>query len=167
MVSYKDGIWFAPIISDWFVSRKFRVEPLNLNILIPFKDNKGQRRNLYRKEIVRYSERLDGRVVELRLELVELFGPDFALNITARSDGNSKKYYWRFKSSKRDRKFNRLGASAVLDYLKAYDEQRRLRVKEIEEELIYINGNLKLVKGMLDAIDQVEDELDVNAGIAV
>lgn len=143
------------------------MEPLNINILIPFKDNKGQRRNLYRLEIVRFSERLDSRVVELRSELIDMFGPDFALNITARSDGNSKKYYWRFKSSKRDRKFNRLGVSSVLEYLAEFDDQRRLRVKEIEEELIYINGNLKLVKGMLDAIDQVEEELDVNAGIAV
>lgn len=143
------------------------MEPLNINILIPFKDNKGQRRNLYRLEIVRFSERLDSRVVDLRSELIDLFGADFALNITARSDGNSKKYYWRFKSSKRDRKFNRLGVSSVLEYLAEFDDQRRLRVKEIEEELIYINGNLKLVKGMLDAIDQVEEELDVNAGIAV
>ena len=89
---------------------------------------------------------------------MSLLGEDFELTLAARSDGNSRKYYWRFKSSKRDRKYNRLHADSIVEYLRVFDDERKLRLKETEEELIYINANLKLIKGMLDSIDQSVDE---------
>lgn len=132
--------------------------PLNINLIIPFKDNKAGRLNLYRKEIEVFKEMLGQRVEELKEELVSLFGENFELTLAARSDGNSRKYYWRFKSSKRDRKYNRLHAGSIVEYLRVFDDKRKLRLKETEEELIYINANLKLIKGMLDSIDQAVDE---------
>ncbi|AIW17286.1 hypothetical protein VITU102760_21995 [Vibrio tubiashii] len=132
--------------------------PLNINLIIPFKDNKAGRLNLYRKEIEAFKEMLGQRVEELKEELVSLFGENFELTLAARSDGNSRKYYWRFKSSKRDRKYNRLHADSIVEYLRVFDDERKLRLKETEEELIYINANLKLIKGMLDSIDQAVDE---------
>lgn len=131
---------------------------LNINLIIPFKDNKAGRLNLYRKEIEVFKEMLGQRVEELKEELVSLFGENFELTLAARSDGNSRKYYWRFKSSKRDRKYNRLHAGSIVEYLRVFDDERKLRLKETEEELIYINANLKLIKGMLDSIDQAVDE---------
>ena len=133
-------------------------DSLNINLLIPFKDNKAGRLNLYRKEIEAFKEMLGQRVEELKEELVSLLGEDFELTLAARSDGNSRKYYWRFKSSKRDRKYNRLHADSIVEYLRVFDDERKLRLKETEEELIYINANLKLIKGMLDSIDQSVDE---------
>lgn len=133
--------------------------PLNLNLIIPFKDNKGERLNLYRVDIERFKDGLGERVDEIKEEIMELFGNNFQMNISARSDGNSRKYYWRFKSSKKNRKYNRLHAEVVVEYLMTLDDQRSLWLREIEEELIYINANLKLIKGMLDSIDQVESEL--------
>ena len=132
--------------------------PLNINLIIPFKDNKAGRLNLYRKEIEAFKEMLGQRVEELKEELVSLLGEDFELTLAARSDGNSRKYYWRFKSSKRDRKYNRLHAGSIVEYLRVFDDERKLRLKETEEELIYINANLKLIKGMLDSIDQAVNE---------
>ena len=132
--------------------------PLNINLIIPFKDNKAGRLNLYRKEIEAFKEMLGQRVEELKEEMVSLFGENFELTLAARSDGNSRKYYWRFKSSKRDRKYNRLHADSIVEYLRVFDDERKLRLKETEEELIYINANLKLIKGMLDSIDQAVDE---------
>ena len=132
--------------------------PLNINLIIPFKDNKAGRLNLYRKEIEAFKEMLGQRVEELKEELVSLLGEDFELTLAARSDGNSRKYYWRFKSSKRDRKYNRLHADSIVEYLRVFDDERKIRLKETEEELIYINANLKLIKGMLDSIDQSVDE---------
>lgn len=132
--------------------------PLNINLIIPFKDNKGGRLNLYQNEIEAFKGSLGDRVEELKDELVSLFGEDFELTIAARSDGNAKKYYWRFKSSKRDRKYNRLHADSVLEYVGTFDNERKLRLKELEVELIYINANLKLIKGMMDAIDQSIEE---------
>lgn len=132
--------------------------PLNINLIIPFKDNKAGGLNLYRKEIEAFKGMLGQRVEELREELVSLFGEDFELTLAVRSDGNSRKYYWRFKSSKRDRKYSRLHADSIVEYLRVFDDERKLRLKETEEELIYINANLKLIKGMLDSIDQSVDE---------
>ena len=40
--------------------------PLNINLLIPFKDNEGARRNLYRKDIERFRDQLEARAAELR-----------------------------------------------------------------------------------------------------
>lgn len=128
--------------------------PLNINLIIPFKDNKGRRLNLYRSEIEAFRGQLWKRVDELNGELVSLFGENFDLTLAARSDGSTKKYFWRFTSSKRDRNFNRLHADSVIEYVRSIDDARKLRLKETEEELIYINANLKLIKGMLDAIDQ-------------
>lgn len=133
--------------------------PLNINLLIPFKDNKGRRLDLYRNEIESFKVTLGDRVDDIKTEIVQLFGDSFELTIAARSDGNSKKYYWRFKSSKRDRKYNRLHAETIVSYLETFDRDRVLWLKEVEEELIYINANLKLVKGMLDSIDQSMGEL--------
>lgn len=135
--------------------------PLNINLIIPFKDNKGNRLNLYINGIEGFKIQLESRVDEIKLELDEIFFGKFELTIAARSDGNSKKYYWRFKSSKKDRKYNRLQADSVMEYLTSIDETRKLWVKETEMELIYINANLKLLKGMKDSIEQSENDVEM------
>jgi len=135
--------------------------PLNINLIIPFKDNKGERLKLYMADIEAFKLQLESRVTELKDELDDIFGGMFELTITARSDGNSKKFFWRFKSSKQDRKFNRLQADSVVEYLSGVDDKRKLRVKEVELELIYINANLKLLKGMKDSIAQSVNEADM------
>ena len=151
---------FLDLHRKYLLDREPRIMtlPLNINLIIPFKDNKGRRLSLYRGEIETFREGLAGRVEELKEELGELFGEAVELTIAARSDGNSRKYYWRFKSSKRDRKYNRLHTDSVVDYLSVFDDSRKLRLREVEEELIYVNANLKLIKGMLDAIDQSVEE---------
>lgn len=132
--------------------------PLNINLIIPFKDNKGDRLKSYRREIEGFRDALDLHVLKLKSDLTELFDSNFDLTLAARSDGNSKKYYWRFKSSKRDRKYNRLSAESIKEYLSVFDHDQKIVLIELEQELIYVNANLKLVKGMLDSIDQVVEE---------
>ena len=127
--------------------------PLNINLIIPFKDNKGDRLKLYLADINVFKEQLELKVEDLKNDLDEIFGTTFELTISARSDGSVKKYYWRFKSSKQDRKYNRLRAESVLKYLATVDETRRFRVKEVESELLDINANMKLLKGMVDSIE--------------
>jgi len=135
--------------------------PLNINLIIPFKDNKGDRLKLYLADINVFKGQLELKVEDLKNDLDEIFGTTFELTISARSDGSVKKYYWRFKSSKQDRKYNRLRAESVLKYLATVDETRRFRVKEVESELLYINANMKLLKGMVDSIElsMKEDQL--------
>ena len=132
--------------------------PLNLNLIIPFKDNKGDRLILYVNEIQAFRESITQYAAQMNHELKDLCGDNFELTIAARSDGTSRKYYWRFKSSKRDRKYNRLCSDSIMEYVETLSDAVRLRLKEIELELIYVNANLKLIKGMLDAIKQCHDE---------
>ncbi|MEQ8185822.1 hypothetical protein [Marinobacter salarius] len=47
----------------------------------------------------------------------------------------------------------------MTDYLKVFDPNQVLHLKDIEEELIYLNANLRLLKGFIDAIEQSESEL--------
>jgi hypothetical protein len=113
---------------------------------------------LYLADINVFKEQLELKVEDLKNDLDEIFGTTFELTISARSDGSVKKYYWRFKSSKQDRKYNRLRAESVLKYLATVDETRRFRVKEVESELLGINANMKLLKGMVDSIELMMKE---------
>jgi hypothetical protein len=142
----------------WIWSSKMAHVPLNINLIIPFKDNKGEALNLYRSEILRFRDWLDQRTDTIKLDLEQKIGEGCEITISARSDGNSKKYYWRFKSSFRDRKYNRLHSQPVVDYLLQLHPDIKLWLREVEEELIYINANLKLIKGILDSIEQVSQE---------
>lgn len=132
--------------------------PLNINLLIPFKDNKGGRLQLYKLEIERFKEQLDNQISEYKEELESIFGGTSEITIAARSDGYTRKYFWRFKSSKKDRKYHRLASAPVLAFIKTVGNDRTLRMKEIEEELILINANFKVIRGMLEAIDQSQVE---------
>jgi hypothetical protein len=141
------------------MTSNFDHSPLNINLLIPFKDNIGNRQKLYLLEIDRFRQTLEADIESIKSELEDLFGKDFELSIVGRSDGNSKRYYWRFKSSKKDRKFNRLNSESLYEYLNLFSETQKIQLKEIERSIIYINANLKLVKGMIDSLAQCNDEI--------
>lgn len=132
---------------------------LNINLIIPFKDNKEARRNLYRAEIGRFRAWLEERAAELRGDIEQLFGPEFELTIASRSDGSSKKFYWRFRSTKKDRKYVRLSTASIVEYLKTLNPDQVIKLKIVEEEIIYINANLRLVKGIMDSMLQSESEM--------
>lgn len=132
---------------------------LNINLLIPFKDNSGARRNLYKAEIEKFRAQLDARASEIGDDLATIFGDNFELAISSRSDGTTRKYFWRFRSSKRDRKYVRLAAVSIQDYLRSLDREEMRHLKVLEEEIIYLNANLRLLKAMADSIEQSENEI--------
>jgi len=134
-------------------------DSLNINLLIPFKDNSGARRNLYKAEIEKFRAQLDARASEIGDDLATIFGENFELAISSRSDGTTRKYFWRFRSSKRDRKYVRLAAVSIQDYLRSLDREEMRHLKVLEEEIIYLNANLRLLKAMADSIEQSENEI--------
>ncbi len=134
--------------------------PLNLNLIIPFKDNKESARKLYLGELIQFKESLEFRVSELKTKLVDRFGSELKISIAARSDGGVKRYYWRFTSKLKKRTFNRLCDHQVQAYLfSEFDRAAILSLKEIEEELIYINGNMKIAKSIETAINKFDEEV--------
>lgn len=135
--------------------------PLNINLIIPFNNNKERGLDLYVDNLVRFRENLESRVDELKCELGTIFGEDFELTIAARSDGTVKKFFWRFTSSLRNRKYHRLVNSDVSKYLSEFALAQIEWVTSVERELVYINANMKLIKGMLDSINQ--SRVDIGA----
>ena len=134
-------------------------DSVNINLLIPFKDTSGARRNLYKAEIEKFRAQLDARASEIGDDLATIFGDNFELAISSRSDGTTRKYFWRFRSSKRDRKYVRLAAVSIQDYLRSLDREEKRHLKVLEEEIIYLNANLRLLKAMADSIEQSENEI--------
>lgn len=114
---------------------------------------------MYLQEIERFRKALETEIESIKSELDDLFGKDFELSLVGRSDGNAKRYYWRFKSSKKDRKFNRLNSDSLHEYLNRFSDIQKTQLKEIERTIIYINANLKMVKGMIDSLAQCNDEI--------
>ena len=141
------------------MSGRFDEVALNLNLILPFKDNIGSKQRLHQRRMDDFKEELEDRVEELRTSLKVLFGQEFELAIMSRGDGYSKKYYWRFSTSKRDRKYSRLVDKVITEYVQKLHDSLRLKLKEIEEELIYINANIKVLKAMEDSILQSKKEL--------
>jgi len=141
------------------MSSEFGEAPLNLNLILPFKDNIGEKQKLHQRRWDDFRVELEQRVEELRTDLNVSFGQGFELGIMSRGDGAVKKYYWRFKSTKRDRKYNRLNDESVVDYVRNLHDSLRLRLNEMEEEIIYINANMKVLKSMSDSMVQSKKEL--------
>ena len=133
--------------------------PLNINLIIPFKDNIGDKQRLHQRRLNDFKDELEFRVDELRSSLPVLFGEDFELAIMARGEAGTKRYYWRFRSNKRDRKYNRLDDAEVTDYIRNFHDSLRLRLGEIEEELIYINANMKVLNTFRDALNKSKKEI--------
>jgi len=133
--------------------------PLNINLIIPFKDNKGDKQRLHAKCLKGFYDELEYRVEELRLDLPMFFGKDFELVILTRGGAGAKMYYWRFRSIKRSRKYCRLADEIVTDYISDLHADLRLRLREIEEDLIYINANMKVLYTFRDAMEKSKDEL--------
>ena len=102
---------------------------------------------------------VSGRASEIGDDLATIFGDNFELAISSRSDGTTRKYFWRFRSSKRDRKYVRLAAVSIQDYLRSLDREEMRHLKVLEEEIIYLNANLRLLKAMADSIEQSENEI--------
>ena len=134
--------------------------PLNLNLIIPFKDNKEPRRKLYLRELVVFRQELELRGAELKVGFDENFKGKSKLSISSRSDGGVKRYYWRFTSNLKKRTFNRLSDPDLRDYLTLdFDREGILGLKKIEEELIYINGNMKMVRNIESTLDRFDEEI--------
>ncbi len=113
---------------------------------------------MFLRELNEFEEQLEDEIIEIKGELESLFDGSFGVGLVSRSDGTAKKYYWRFKSSKKDRKFHRLSAYAIQEYIQSLDLERKRFLKEVEENIIYINANIKLIKNMRDGIEGVIED---------
>ncbi len=140
--------------------------PLNLNLIIPFKDKKGIRKNRLLLELRKYEEQLHQSVVDLKSELSKAFKSSFGLSITKRTGTTSNKYYWRMTSRNSKRTFNRLFDEPILKFLgDGFSRREVADLKKVEDELILINANLRLVYHLKGSIIDSESELKSNLEI--
>ena len=137
-----------------------------LNLIIPFKDKKGIRQNRLLLELNKYEGQLHQRVVDLKSELSKAFKSSFGLSITKRTGTTSNKYYWRMTSRNSKRTFNRLFDEPILKLLENGFSRREVSdLKKVEDELILINANLRLVYHLKGSITDSERELKNNLEI--
>ena len=113
---------------------------------------------MYVRDLEAFRDSLDSHALKIKTDIEEFFGSNFKLAITPRSDGIAKKYFWRFKSGGGDRKYNRLHAESVREYIDIFHYSQKVVLIEAEQEFIYINANLRLIKHMLDCIEQSTSE---------
>lgn len=132
--------------------------PLNINLILPFKDNKGFRQKLLDNELCSFESELLEHVESLKCSLAERSVASLKITIMPRSDGSVKMYYWRFKSSKQSRAYSRLSAPIFKTYLDSLDYETVVTLKKVECELIYINFNLKVIKSLRGAIAKCNEE---------
>ena len=69
-------------LKTWYMLMIYTNFPLNLNLIIPFKDKKGIRGNRLLLELKKYEEQLHQRAVDLKAELLTAFKSSFGLSIT-------------------------------------------------------------------------------------
>jgi len=137
--------------------------PLNLNLIIPFKDKKGIWKNRLLLELNKYEGQLHQRVIDLKAELLKAFKVSFGLSIAKRAGTTSNKYYWRMTSRNSKRTYNRLFDEPILKFLEDGFSRREVAdLKKVENELILINANLRLVYHLKGSIKDSERELKDN-----
>jgi hypothetical protein len=137
-----------------------KMDEFLINIYIPFKDIKGIRQRRFLTDSESVLTDLEKRVGDLKKEVQTLFGDKLQIAIVGRSDGGALAYYWRYRSTQKDRKFRRLANQDWKDYIGTLDKTRLGALRTIEDELIYMNANVKLIKAMRDAIAKSNSEHD-------
>ena len=87
----------------------------------------------------------------IKLQLSELTLEQFPLSIQKRRVGAHDQYFWRFKSSKgnnQQRRFVRLSHEDLEDFLETCQHDFLLQLKRIEEMLIKLNANMRLIASL-------------------
>lgn len=126
---------------------------ISLNLIIPFKDNKGEKLEAYLSELFQYQETLFRRADELQSELDMILDDEFEMRLVKRKLKNGFQYSWRFKSSKKNRTPTRLSDPKKIEYLKTLHHDYRSFVVYIESNLLPVNSNLDLVSQMIAIIE--------------
>ncbi len=87
------------------------------------------------------------QINDIKQQLIELTNDKFPLSIQKRRTGIYDQYFWRFKSnnSTDSRRFVRLYHEDLEDYLETCGHDFTLQLKRIEEKLIKLNANLRLI----------------------
>lgn len=99
---------------------------------------------------------------DIKLQLDELTLEQFPLSIQKRRVGAYDQYFWRFKSNKgnnQQRRFVRLSHEDLEDFLETCPHDFLLQLKRIEEMLIKLNANMKLVASLSAIVSDYNQQM--------
>ena len=131
---------------------------LNLNLIIPFKDNRDAFTS-YVLSLDSFRDELEGEVVRCQSVLESLFSSNQKITIASRSSGSAKKYFWRLTGTGMNRSYSRLNDEHIKPVIETMNRNQLILLIEIEETLVYVNGNMKAIRGMLDSIKMVKHDI--------
>lgn len=129
--------------------------PLNLNLIISFKDNKEGVHARLLREIDDFAGELDERVSQIKGEIETLFGTDFPLSIYVRALKTTRTYFWRYRGKAAQRKYARLTDSIFKPVVTSLHPDQVITLRSIESELLTINANLLVIHALKNAIADI------------
>ncbi len=142
----------------------YGADPLNLNLIIPFKDKKGLKKNLLLQRLSVFETQLHERVTLLKEEIADTISNHGGLAIAIKKSRGLAKYYWRLTTRSSKRMHTRLFDGSIQEFVqKRFDDREQHILIYAEEELIYINENLKLVNTIQTSLERV-DQLETLVG---
>ncbi|POP51573.1 hypothetical protein C0068_16690 [Zhongshania marina] len=129
--------------------------PLNLNLIISFKDNKERGHTQLLREIDDFAVELDDRVSEIKGEMEPLFGKDFPLSIYVRALKTTRTYFWRYRGKAAQRKYARLTDPIFQPVVASLHPDQLITLRSMESELLTINANLVVVHALKNALADI------------
>ena len=136
--------------------------PLNINLIIPFKDNNDLGKNTTKRRMVDFQNEILSRVDDISDYLKSRFGSDFGLQIKRRNSRGIVGFHWRIIEKDNKSIFRRLNDDQCIDLLKTnLDREGRLEMVEIEKELLCLNANMRVSKIIEQSIDLLVQEHEV------
>ncbi|EIF42846.1 hypothetical protein DOK_11716 [gamma proteobacterium BDW918] len=135
----------------WIKTVKSGQSPLNINLIISFKDNKREWRSRLDREIESQMLLIDERVREIKEEMIPVFGPDFEIAIFARANRAARSFTWRYRASTKNRKHARLCDPSFAEVLARLHPDQRITLRSIEVELLALNANLSILGAIKNA----------------
>lgn len=131
--------------------------PLNLNLIISFKDNRQGAHSQLLREIEDFVSAMDQRIGEIKAEMEPLFGEAFPITIAPRTLKSSRTYYWRYRAKDAQRKYARLSDPLFKPVIAGLHPDQIMTLKSVENEVLAINANLVVTHSLTTAITDLSD----------
>jgi len=155
--------WFGVdrnIQSRWISTVNLGQSPLNINLIISFKDNKRGWRSRLDREIEAHMILIEERVQEIKEEMIPIFGPDFEIGIFARANRAARSFTWRYRATSKNRKHARLCDPSFSEVWSRLHHDQRIVLRSIEQELLALNANLSILGAIKNASSEYDDSVE-------
>lgn len=134
--------------------------PLNLNLILTFKDNSENGSNIILQNLATLEQNIIERASQLEAYKNSLFEDFTKLEIVIRNHRSTLTICWREKKPKNYRDYYRLNSNQLSDCIESIRGSKLEWLFEIEKEVLILNGNLKLISWHRSILKNTQVELE-------